>query len=230
MKKFGMAKKIILCFLLLVFISGIVFCLHPRITRDTFVETLKDDSPLEIVASATAVAATENCPDLLIRLGNELNMFNTKLPRSETNPIVFQNLDEYLQWAETQRRERGSNCPILFLQEEHNAQGEIVYRARPSPTQLDPGNPVQVMDSSDDRKPFNSGSYQGFDAHGQQIGEYTQLDAIHNSTKQTTLSDNPMDSNWGGVMFSQSAIKSGKYTGSEVGKQPMVPKVIEIYK
>jgi hypothetical protein len=226
MKKFGMVKKLLLFFLLLIFISGIAFCLNPQITRDTFVETLRDETPLERVSEPNPT-----CHDLLIRLGNELHMFNTRLPHSNTNPIVFQNLDEYLQWAEIQRREHGSNCPVLYLQEEHNTQGEIVYRARPSPTQLDPGNPVQVMDSSDDNKPYNIGHYQGFDAHGQQIGEYTQLDSIHDSTSRSNnISDNPMDPNWGGVLFSQSAVKSGKYIGNQVGKQPMVPKVIEIYK
>ena len=222
MKKFSMVKKVLLFFLFLVFISGIAFCLNPQITRDNFVETLQQDNaprpPLERVPEAT-----DNCPDLLIRLGNELNMFNTKLPHSGTNPIVFKNMDAYLQWS----KETGSSCPVLYLQEENNTQGETVFRARPSPTQLDPGNPVQVMDSSNDRNP---GNFQGFDAHGQQIGEYTVLDQIHNSTKNTNLSDNPMDSNWGGVMFSQAAITSGKYEGSEVSKQYLVPKVIEIFK
>ena len=83
-------KKLLLFFLLLIFISGIAFCLNPQITRDTFVETLRDETPLERVSEPN----TNTCHDLLIRLGNELNMFNTRLPKSDTNPIVFQNLDE----------------------------------------------------------------------------------------------------------------------------------------
>lgn len=223
MKKSDMWRKMMLFFLLFVFLSGIAFCLNPQITRENIVGTLREDDSLEEVID-------DNCPDLLIRSGNEMHLFNSKLPKSETNPIVFQNIDEYLIYADVQRREQGSTCPTLYLQEETNTQGEVVYRARPSPTQLDPGNPVKVLDASFDSKPYNEGDYQGFDAHGQQIGEYTQLDSIHASTEKMSISDNPMDPNWGGVIFSQSAVDSGKYQGSEVAKQYSMPKVIEIYK
>jgi hypothetical protein len=235
MKKNGIWRKVILFFLLFVFLSGIAFCLNPYITRQNIVETLQQESLERVMdtssANASAVTTAEDhCPDILIRSGNVLHLFNSKLPQSETNPIVFENIDAYLQYADVQRREQGSTCPVLYLQEENNTQGETVFRARSSPTQLDPGNPVKVLDASQERKPFNEGGYQGFDAHGQQIGEYTQLDSIHDSTNNLIISENPMDPNWGGVLFSQSAIDSGKYESNEVGKQYMMPKVIEIYK
>ena len=225
--KFGIKRKIFVIFLLCIFAIGFIFCLNPLVTRENFLETLKEES-LERVHTKN-----NSCPDLLIRSGNELNLFNTKEPRDENNPRTFQNLDKYLEYLDYQRREEGIRCPVLFLQEESNTQGETVYRMRPSPVQMQPGiptQPVEVMDSSNDRKPYNIGDFQGFDAHGQQIGQYTKIDAIHDSTMKDKLSDNPMDPNWGGVMFSQTSVDSGKYAGSEVSKPTMHPKVIEIYK
>jgi len=225
--QFGIKRKIFIFILLCIFVIGFVFCLNPQVTRENFLETLQEDS-LERVHMQK-----NSCPDLLIRTGNELKLYNTKEPRNETNPKTFQNLDRYLQYLDYQRREEGVRCPVLFLQEESNTQGETVYRMRPSPVQLQPGIPVQpveVMDSSNDRKPFNQGHFQGFDAHGQQIGQYSEIDSIHDSTMNAKISDNPMDPNWGGVSFSQCSVDSGKYQGSEVGKSTMTPKVIEIYK
>ena len=227
MKFAGLKRNLFIVFLLGLFIIGFVFCLNPLVTREHFLETLQEDS-LERVHTQN-----KNCPDLLIRSGNELKLFNTKEPRSETNPKTFQNLDKYLNYLDYQRREEGFRCPVLFLQEESNTQGETVYRMRPSPVQMQPGatvQPVEVMDSSDDNKPFNQGHFQGFDAHGQQVGQYTKLDSIHDSTMKVEISDNPMDPNWGGVSFSQKSVDSGKYAGSEVSRPTMIPKVMEIYK
>ena len=226
--KFGIKRKICMGFLLCLFFVGFVFCLNPQVTRENFLETLREDS-LERVNTPK----NKSCPDLLIRSGNELKLFNTKEPRNETNPKTFQNLDQYLEYLDYQRKEEGVRCPVLFLQEESNTQGETVYRMRPSPVELQPGIPVQpveVMDSSDDRKPFNQGDFQGFDAHGQQVGQYTTIDSIHDSTMNAHISDNPMDPNWGGIRFSQASVDSGKYAGSEVGKPTMNPKVFEIFK
>ena len=63
-----------------------------------------------------------------------------------------------------------------------------------------------------------------------QITKVTELEKIHDSTEKAKVSDNPMDTNWGGVLFSQQAVESGKYVNREVGKPRMVPKVMELYK
>jgi hypothetical protein len=60
--------------------------------------------------------------------------------------------------------------------------------------------------------------YPGFDPYGQYTGVYTKLDAIHDSTEQAPVSDNPMDTNWGGVRHSVRQVASGKYAGNEVGR------------
>ena len=82
-----------------------------------------------------------NCPDLLIRKGNALLLYNTSKPKDDTNPIPFANLDEYIYYLEAQRK-LGNTCPVLYLQEETNAQGEDVYRVRPSPFEQEGGLPT----------------------------------------------------------------------------------------
>jgi hypothetical protein len=62
------------------------------------------------------------------------------------------------------------------------------------------------------------GQYPGFDPLGLQIGTYTKLDEIHDSTAKSGVSDNPMDLNWGGVQHTQQAVDSGKYEENQVTK------------
>ena len=77
-----------------------------------------------------------NCPDMLIQKGAVLALYNTKQPIVEgQNPIQFSSLDDYIQYLEIQRKS-GINCPVLYLQQENNAQGQDVYRMRPSPFDL----------------------------------------------------------------------------------------------
>jgi cell division protein FtsN len=76
--------------------------------------------------------------------------------------------------------------------------------------------PIEVKDASRSYPPYNSGQYNGFDAHGQYIGQYTNLDKINESTEKEVISDNPMDPNWGGVLYTQQSIDTGKYAENNV--------------
>jgi hypothetical protein len=83
----------------------------------------------------------EKCPDVLIQKGSALFLYNSKrVDVPGVNPIKFENLDEYVEFAQWQRNQ-GILCPILFLQHAYDAQGEPVYKARPSPTNLQGGLP-----------------------------------------------------------------------------------------
>ena len=226
---------IFLIFLLLSFISGIYFCAtHTVPIPYNSAEGFEDS----LGGGPTAV----NCPDLLIKSGNSLLLFNSKLPKEEgVNPLPFYNLDEYINYLEIQKK-KGIHCPVLFVQEENNTQGQNVFRVRPDvfdpqgglPTkpfplrQLPPSaTPIQVIDSSDDYGQWNKGGYQGFDPTSQHVGQYTTLDALHDSTyKGQSLSDNPMDGNWGGVLYTKQAVESGKYKDNEV--QP--PTVVGMFR
>jgi len=49
-----------------------------------------------------------------------------------------------------------------------------------------------------------------FDSHGQDIGITTPLDKLFNDTK-STVSANPMDTNWGGVAYTDKLVSSGYF-------------------
>ena len=215
----------------------------------------------------------EQCPTLLIKRGNKIMLFNKNAPETPgKNPIFFDNLEQYKQYAKLQKELYNQNCPILFLQQETNAQGEDVYRLRKTEgttTNVDPlllgslsdyfknqtnvvpqfapptgpqafnrvqpnaqlplvnygvnppqgqGNTTEYTDAIRDRPPYNQGFF-AFDPTSQYVGRYTVVDQIHDSTKnsgENGLSDNPMDQNWGGAVFTNKQIESGKYKEDEV--------------
>ena len=211
---------------------------------------------LENMQNAGDNTTSTNCPDLLVKKGNLLLLHKTTEPEKEgVNPITFTNLDEYIQYLETQRKQ-GIHCPVLFLQQENNAQGQDVYRIRPDPfdpqgglasigesglkkTQNSPnheiGNPIpfpslldpnvqqplqyntiDYKDANRQHPPYNGGNYAGFDPTGLYVGKYTKIDEIHDSTQRVPQSDNPMDANWGGVLYTQNQLESGKYIDNNV--------------
>lgn len=79
------------------------------------------------------------CPDVLIQKGAAFFLYNSKRANVPgVNPIRFENLEEYTEFTEWQRSQ-GILCPVLYLQHAYDAQGEPVYKARPSPTNLQGG-------------------------------------------------------------------------------------------
>jgi hypothetical protein len=216
-----------LIFLILSFASGIYFCsTHPSFYMEGFSESLNTHE--------SSSNNNSSCPDLLIKSGNAILLYNSKLPESPgKNPIPFYNLDEYINYLDIQKR-KGIHCPVLFLQEEVNTQGNSVFRIRPDIFQPQGGlatsqniyntttpnisrTPIQVIDANQDNPPWNVGGYNEFDPYGQYIGQYTTVDAIHDATyKGKPLSENPMDDNWGGVLYTKDAVDAGKYKDDEV--------------
>jgi hypothetical protein len=175
--------------------------------------------------------SSKNCPNVLVQKGSKIYLYNSsKQIVPGVNPISFNNLEEYVQFTEWQRSV-GFLCPVLYLQHTENAQGEIVYKIRPGPTDLQGGLPpvtnpnalppprkhiTKLLDASRDDKPFNVNSYPGYDASNMDQGEFTpdmMLDYIQQSTG---LSPNPMDTNWGGADFTQSLINAGYYAENNV--------------
>jgi len=227
---------VFILFLLFSFVLGIMVCSQP----EPFGESISSSSTLSMVEGMKSgdeippeKGPKSGCYNVLIRRGDKLLLYNTYQSQSDTNPMTFSNLDEYITFTEEQRK-NGLRCPILYLQEENNTQGEDVYRIRPNPLTLEGGlppvipNPSDVSDSSRDNPKFNQGGYYSFDAHGQDVGKYTVVDKIHDSTTQVPISDNPMDANWGGVIHSQQMVDSGKYDNNTVGKPTMVPRILAI--
>jgi hypothetical protein len=223
-----------LLLILVVFFLGLYF-----IYRSNSIETFTSSK------GGKGSKISENCPDVLIQKGSALFLYNSKRANVPgVNPIKFDNLDEYVEFTEWQRSQ-GILCPVLFLQHEYNAQGEPVYKARLSPTNLQGGLPDYYVPSTQLMPPplqspimgqqdianmpraiiptasLGKGSYPAFDAHDQTIGLDTPLDKIFNETK-SKVSPNPMDTNWGGVEYTEKLIQAGFYKDNEVYKNPVL--------
>ena len=226
------------------------------------IPNIKDEKvDMDMDKEISAQENQESCPTLLIKRGNKLMLFNKNMPEIQgENPIFFDNLEQYTDYVQTQRALYNEECPILFLQEENNAQGENVYKLRKTVgTTVDPlmmssvhdyfqnhtnvmpqfappvapnpfnkipqnydlvnaGKTVPYKDANRDGKPYNQ-VYHGFDPSSQYVGRYTVLDKIHDSTKYQNKdgkSDNPMDPNWGGVVFTEQKVKEGKFEENNV--------------
>jgi hypothetical protein len=175
-------------------------------------------------AAAMGASGNDRCPNILIQHGSEIFLYNSKVEKVPgVNPIRFKSLDDYSEFMDWLQG-RGIRCPILFLQFSYDAQGQAVYKMRPSPTDLQgglspnvpyspaPAALVQMMDASRDNPPFNNQMYDGFDPLNFNMGDYTPQDAAFRAKEITSkYSDNPMDANWGGIRYSESAVASGIY-------------------
>ena len=170
------------------------------------------------------------CPNILIQKGNNYFLYNSKVAKVPgVNPLKFNNLEDYVEFTEWQRSQ-GIRCPILFVQESYDAQGNPVFKARPSPTNLQGGLPdlspsdqvlpptSKLIDATRDDHPFNTNSYPAYDAHNQYIGLETPLDKMFNE-QSDKVSANPMDTNWGGIKYTQSLIDKGYYADDNVSIQ-----------
>ena len=171
-----------------------------------------------------------NCPNILIQQGSQLYLYNSKKHTVPgVNPVIFNNLEEYTEYLEWQRAS-GLVCPVLYLQQSEDAQGNTGYKIRPSPTDLQGGlSPVssikmppprrhitKILDASRDDKPYNINSYPGYDDSNMDQGEFTPDMMLDYITQSTGQSPNPMDPNWGGSDFTQALIDAGYYNANNV--------------
>jgi hypothetical protein len=304
-----MASKMLVLFqifLILVFIAGIYVII------EFYAKKKREGIEMNI-----------ECSNLLIKKGETVLLYNTEKPRQEgMNPIVFANLDDYVQYLDMQRSS-GQKCPVLFLKEESSPENPEVtnYSITVPPSAADlfehqvtshpvteimvpdvpvlepppmhesmrighdtvsstvhPQIPTSAMmhhmkpfnepedkefvytttgfnhsnklskdfgefalsgnaaftkapkegmtyavDASRESKIYNVNNYPGFDPYNQGQGIYTNIDAVHDSTKTADeLSDNPMDENWGGVMYTEEKVKSGKYDDYNIFRPSLV--------
>ena len=202
----------VILFLLVIFIIGAYASMYFNV------------DPKDIKRKIENMEPDLSCPDMLVKKGETLVLYNKKKPEiAGINPIIFRSLDDYIEFVQNQQN-KGIDCPVLYLQQETTTQGQDVYRLRPSPFELQGGlnqstpsmKAVTISDANRENPPYNQNNYPGFDPEGQYIGVYTNLDAVHDSTKNTISSDNPMDYNWGGVKQTLNAVESGKYEGRQI--------------
>jgi hypothetical protein len=164
------------------------------------------------------------CPNLLIQKGSDYFLYNTNLAEVPgVNPIQFSSLEEYVEFLDWQKSQ-GIICPVLYLQNSYDAQGNRVYKVRPSCTEpqggLPPTTPValptKLVDASRNDPPYNKGNYPGFDPSSYYVGTTTPLDAMNNTSGYPYVSDSAMDTNWGGADYTQALVEAGYYGDNEV--------------
>lgn len=190
-------QSIVVFFLIIVFLIGFIVLLNNGISNDI-------------------VQVKSSCPNLLVRNGNKLSLLNTNLEQIDgVNPLSFNSLEDYRKYSDLQTQ-KGIHCPVLYIQEENNAQGNDVYKMYSNPFKLEPGieaipltnietiensidDPIEVLDANRDNSPFNANNYPGFDPYGLNVGEFTKIDVIHESTKKQKDNSNAMDTNWNGL-------------------------------
>ena len=137
----------------------------------------------------------------------------------------FSSLDDYIEYMESKyaaasvaadsvvdvhgNPATARRCPVLFLTPETTAQGEDLYREQPDP----------YFSQSGSKGGGNGKDVRGFDSHGYDVDRL----APAKKEPDPAVSDNPMATNWGGVIYSQQAIDSGKYDRRTVGKPTTDP-------
>ena len=261
--------------ILIIFLLGFYFILNPN-KIESFTNAI------DASGNPTGKKMTDNCPDVLIQKGSALFLYNSKRGNVPgVNPIKFENLEEYVEFTDWQRSQ-GILCPVLFLQHAYNAQGEPVYKARPSPTNLQGGLPdfhvdqsslpngiidsqtiANIMNNPDNpvnpniMPPPSAVPIQGYGSNTTPLIYKTTAESIsrasnggnlgHDDTCTGTvindvdnypgfntpalikgeftdfekknfkgLSPNPMDSNWGGMDFTEKLVQAGYYKDEEV--------------
>lgn len=195
-------------FLILVFVLGLLFSMFYR--RDDVIETFK--------------LGTEHCPNLLMAQDGKYYLYNTKKAEVPgVNPIKFETLDEYTEFMEWLRG-RGIRCPILYVQQVYDAQGNKTHRVLPDPENPNINMPLQPSEPPEKKftKLIDAGytgdNIPGFDPDNQYIGYITPLDQMTPMNNKDGYSDSAFDSNWGGQQYTQQQIDSGKYGMNVVTK------------
>ena len=205
-------KNLVLVYVALVFMAGCYVCL--RYNKYNITEGFTDKS----------------CPNILLQEGNFIYLYNSKRAQVPgVNPLRFNNLEEYSEFLDWQRSQ-GIRCPVLYLQQLEDAQGNTSFKVRPSVFDTQGGLPpslanatkeakpeeTKLFDASRDNPKFNQNDYAGVDTHNQYIGLETPLDKMFNEKEEDLKSDNPMDSNWAGSAYSKKQVKEGVYKDREV--------------
>jgi len=190
--------------------------------------------------------AKPRCPNLLIQKDSKFYLYNSKLAQVPgVNPIEFDNLEDYTEFLDWQRSQ-GIRCPVLYLQATYDAQGNQVFKARPSVSDPQAGLPpstaaptgiasqVPPMMESSLGDP-NALAYPNptllVDATKNDPpynkGSYPPYDQTSYYVGTTTpldmmnyekapVSPDPMDPNWGGADYTQSLVDKGYYSQNEV--------------
>jgi hypothetical protein len=207
-------SQVKLLIILLIFLGGLYFYIYYS-------------SNPKSLEGLTTINGQQRCPNLLIQKGAKFFLYNSNIAQVPgVNPIEFNNLEEYSEFLQWQRS-AGIRCPVLYVQNTYDTQGNPVYKVRPSVSELQGGLPpstpvplplkfTELVDATRADYPYNTNGYPAFDQSSYYIGSITPLDMIKNSEHNMLYSDNPMDPNWGGIEYTQALVDAGYYKDNEV--------------
>lgn len=171
----------------------------------------------------------KRCPNILIQKDSKFYLYNSKVAKVPgVNPVEFDNLEDYTEFLDWQHSQ-GIRCPVLFLQQTYDAQGNPVYKVRPGvseqqgglpPSHPLPPNPTLLVDATRNDPPYNTNSLPSYDESSYYVGTTTPLDKMNtqdeNMLHENGQSPNAMDPNWGGADYTQSLVDKGYYAENEV--------------
>lgn len=192
MKKF--AKIIFYIFLFFTAVIGFLYYLNPLPNLQN-AQTLRD----------SMTDMLPQCPNLLRQEGTSIVLYDLNQPASEINPAIFTCLDEYAQFVKEQEA-KGVKCPVLELQK--GIVGSSLSDASIAPP---------ISTDLEGKRIFNQGDYPPFDPFNDVVYGAPGMKKNENMENvEDGMSDNPMDTNWGGVQYSAQTLASGKYDGDTV--------------
>tara|TARA_B100001057_G_scaffold498702_1_gene606658 strand:+ start:3323 stop:3991 length:669 start_codon:yes stop_codon:yes gene_type:complete len=158
---------------------------------------------------------SKDCPNLLVKKGEKIHLiYKNKAKIPGVNPMIFDNLEEYVEFLEWQRS-KNIKCPVLYFEETYDAQNNRTFRMLPDPVDKKAGLPTTqkkqiplqpLYDANHDDAPYNRNSFAGFDPQDQYVGAFTPLDRNFNFSGEKSV--NAMDTNWGGVMYTRNIVDS----------------------
>jgi hypothetical protein len=187
--------------ILVIFLAGLYFYVY------------YSSNPL-LLESLTTMNGELRCPNVLIQKDSKYYLYNSNIAEVPgVNPIMFNNLEEYTEFLDWQRG-AGIRCPVLYLQNTYDAQGNRVYKARPSVSEAQGGLPPMVPVPPPLRMQALEDTTYGLlptDNNVLSTGTTDPLEAVEMSNEHMLFSDNAMDPNWGGVDYTQSLVDTGFY-------------------
>lgn len=139
------------------------------------------------------------CPNLLVQKGDKIYLYNSnKVQVPSINPLIFDNLEEYTEYLDWQRS-KNIRCPVLYMRQMFDTQGQNVYKVLPSITEPQAGlNAISTTQS-------------------QQPPQQQQPQLPPNLEYDPDMA-NAMSDKWAGAEYTQKMVDAGMFAGNEVSK------------
>ena len=237
-------NKIFLLFLLIVFLTGLYLYVFDSFLKkgchkESFTEEIEgnqEDCPNLLINKGNVILLYNSKlpeeegknPIRFKNLDEYIQYLEGQRSFGKNCPVLYLQQENDTQGKDVYRirpspfDQQGGTPPIQLTRSEYNHQDK---QKGPPPNILmknnvtnDVNNPVKYVDASRENPPYNSNNYAGFDPTNQFIGIYTNIDKVHDSTRFSNISDNPMDKNWGGILYTENSIESGKYEENNVSR------------